>query len=282
MDPATLLGILIAFGSILAMIFLEGGSVSSILLPAPMILVFGATIAVGIASVTVRDLGIVVKALPRAFKGKVESAPKLIEQISALAETARRDGLLALESEAAKVKDPFLKSALQNVADGMDPDDLRDLLEEQLATLERSERVGAKFYTTMGGYAPTIGIIGTVVSLTHVLENLSDPEELGHMIAAAFVATLWGVLSSNLMWMPIGARLSRLTDLMVERRTMAMEGVLAVQAGAQPRAIAERLQAMIGGAPAKPAKSGKAAKEAKAAKPGKLGKPGKDDLKVVA
>lgn len=276
MDPATLIGILIAFGAIVAMIFLEGGSVTSILLPAPMILVFGATIAVGIASVTVRDLGLVVKAIPRAFTGKVESAPKLIEQIASLAETARRDGLLALEAEAANVKDPFLKSALQNVADGMDPDELRDLLEEQLATQERTERVGAKFYTTMGGYAPTIGIIGTVVSLTHVLENLSDPENLGHMIAAAFVATLWGVLSSNLMWMPIGARLSRLTDLMVERRTMALEGVLAVQAGAQPRAIVERLEAMLGGRPAKPAKT------PKPGKPAKDGAAGTDDLKVVA
>jgi Flagellar motor component len=268
MDPATLIGILIAFGSIVAMIFLEGGSVTSILLPAPMILVFGATIAVGIASATVKDLGGVVKAIPRAFRGKVESAPKLIEQIAQLAEKARREGLLSLEAEAAQVKDPFLKSALQNVADGMDPDELRELLEEQVAQQEREDRVAAKFYMTMGGYAPTIGIIGTVVSLTHVLENLSTPDELGHMIAAAFVATLWGVLSSNLLWMPIGTRLGRLADLMVERRTLALEGVLAVQAGAQPRAIVERLEAMVG---------------VKAAKPGKAAKGDKGpDLKVVA
>lgn len=246
MDPATLFGILVAFGAILAMIFLEGGSVSSLLLPAPMILVFGATIAVGIASGTVKDLGLVVKGVPRAFVGKVESAPKLIAQITQLAEKARREGLLALEAEAAKVKDPFLREALQNVADGMDPEELRELLEEKIATEERRDRVAAKFFMTMGGYAPTIGIIGTVVSLTHVLENLSSPESLGHSIAAAFVATLWGVLSSNLLWMPIGTRLGRLTDLMVERRTMAMEGILGVQAGAQPRAIAERLEAMVG------------------------------------
>jgi chemotaxis protein MotA len=268
MDPATLFGILIAFGAIIAMVFLEGGSLTSLLLPAPMILVFGGTIAVGIASGTVKDLGLVVKSIPRAFQGKVESAPKLIQQISELAEKARREGLLSLEAEAAKVKDPFLKSALQNVADGMDPDELRELLEEQVAQQEREERVSAKFFMTMGGYAPTIGIIGTVVSLTHVLENLSDPEHLGHMIAAAFVATLWGVLSSNLLWMPIGARLGRLTDLMVERRTLAMEGVLAVQSGAQPRTIVDRLEAMVG------AKAGKPAKPAKAAKG--------PDLKVVA
>jgi chemotaxis protein MotA len=271
MDPATLIGIFIAFGAIVSMVFLEGGSITSLLLPAPMILVFGATIAVGIASATVKDLGLVVKALPRAFQGKVESAPKLIAQIAGIAEKARREGLLSLEAEAAKVKDPFLREALQNVADGMDPEELRELLEEKLAAEERTERVAAKFYTTMGGYAPTIGIIGTVVSLTHVLENLSDPENLGHMIAAAFVATLWGVLSSNLLWMPIGARLTRLTDLLVERRTLAIEGVLAVQGGAQPRAIIERLEAMTG-TKAPGAKGGaKAAKSAKG-----------PDLKVVA
>lgn len=271
MDPATLIGILIAFGAIVAMVFLEGGSLTSLLLPAPMILVFGGTIAVGIASGTLKDLGLVVKSIPRAFQGKVESAPKLIAQIAELAEKARREGLLSLEAEAANVKDPFLKSALQNVADGMDPDELRELLEEQIAQQEREERISAKFFMTMGGYAPTIGIIGTVVSLTHVLENLSDPEHLGHMIAAAFVATLWGVLSSNLLWMPIGARLGRLTDLMVERRTLAMEGVLAVQAGSQPRAIVERLETMAGVTAPKPGKDGKAAKGDQA-----------PDLKVVA
>lgn len=275
MDPATLIGILLAFGAIVAMVFLEGGSLSSLLLPAPMILVFGGTIAVGIASGTVKDLGLVVKSIPRAFQGKVESAPKLIAQMGELAEKARREGLLSLEAEAAKVKDPFLKAALQNVADGMDPDELRELLEEQVAQQEREERVAAKFFMTMGGYAPTIGIIGTVVSLTHVLENLSDPENLGHMIAAAFVATLWGVLSSNLMWMPIGARLGRLTDLMVERRTLAMEGVLGVQSGAQPRAIVERLESMVGTkAAGTPGKGGKAGKGGKPEKPA--------DLKVVA
>lgn len=271
MDPATLIGIFLAFGAIIAMVFLEGGSLTSLLLPAPMILVFGGTIAVGIASGTVKDLGLVAKALPRAFQGKVESAPKLIATIAGIAEKARREGLLSLEAEAAKTKDPFLKEALQNVADGVDPDELRELLEEKLAAEERTERVPAKFFMTMGGYAPTIGIIGTVVSLTHVLENLSDPENLGHMIAAAFVATLWGVLSSNLLWMPIGSRLTRLTDLMVERRTLAIEGVLAVQAGAQPRAITERLEAMVG-AKAPAAKGG--------AKPAKGDKG--PDLKVVA
>jgi chemotaxis protein MotA len=117
----------------------------------------------------------------------------------------------------------------------------------------------------MGGYAPTIGIIGTVVSLTHVLENLAEPGELGPMIASAFVATLWGLLSANFLWLPLGSRLRRLSELDVERMTLLMEGVLAVQSGSQPRLLGERLRAMVPGGDAdKPAaKSAKAARGAK-------------------
>jgi chemotaxis protein MotA len=256
MDPATIIGILLAFGSVFAMVSLEGAHLSSLLLPAPMILVFGATIAVGIAGGTLKDFFVAVKALPGAFRGKVQPPEQVIEQVVGLAEKARASGLLAMEQEADAVDDPFLKRALQNIADGTDGDELRVLLEDEIATRSKSDRVAAKVFSSMGGYAPTIGIIGTVVSLTHVLENLAEPAQLGPMIASAFVATLWGLLSANFLWLPIGARLRRLADLEVERMTLLMEGVLAVQAGSQPRLLGERLRAMI---PASaPAKSEKA------------------------
>ena len=245
MDPATIIGILGAFGALLAMMGMEGASINAVLLPAPMVLVFGATIAVGVASATLPDAILAVKALPRAFKGIRFKPQETIDQVVALAEVARRQGLLALEQEADKVDDDFLKSALQGVADGMDAEDFAIMLEDQVATRERTMRSAAKFYTTMGGYAPTIGIIGTVVSLTHVLENLSSPSELGHMIAAAFVATLWGVLSANFLWLPIGTRLVRLAELDVQRMTILVEGVLALQAGNQPRVVGERLRALV-------------------------------------
>lgn len=245
MDPATIIGILGAFAALVAMMTMEGASFTAVLLPAPMALVFGATIAVGIASATIPDAILAVKALPRAFKGIRYKPQETIDQVVALAEIARRQGLLALEQEAEKVDDEFLKSALQGVADGMDAEDLAIMLEDQVATRERTMRSAAKFYTTMGGYAPTIGIIGTVVSLTHVLENLSSPDQLGHMIAAAFVATLWGVLSANFLWLPIGTRLNRLAELDVQRMTILVEGVLALQAGNQPRVVGERLRALV-------------------------------------
>lgn len=245
MDPVTIIGILVAFGALIAMITLEGSSVTSILLPAPMILVFGATIAIGMAGGTLKDALLAFKAVPGALRGRIAKPQEVIDQVVGLAEKARADGLLSLEQAAADSDDPFLQGALQNIADGIDGEELRILLEDEIATRARIGRNAAKFFTTLGGYAPTVGIIGTVVSLTHVLENLSDPESLGPMIAAAFVATLWGLLSANFIWLPIGSRLRRLSDLDLERMTLLMEGVIAVQAGSQPRLLGERLRAMV-------------------------------------
>ena len=245
MDPATVIGLLLAFGSVIAMVTLEGASISSLLLPAPMILVFGATLAVGLAGNTLKDVVQAFKALPKMFMGKTSKPQDSIDQIVRFAEKARSEGLLSLEEEAASVKDPFLSRALQNIADGTDAEDLRVLLEDEIDSKSRSDHANSKFFASLGGYAPTIGIIGTVVSLTHVLENLSKPDELGHMIAAAFIATLWGLLSANFIWLPFSSRLARLSELDIERMTLLMEGVLAVQSGAQPLLLAERLRSMV-------------------------------------
>jgi chemotaxis protein MotA len=245
MDPATLIGIALAFGAMFTMLTMEGASPSSILLPAPMILVFFGTIAVGLASGTISDALVAVKALPGAFKGKIASAKELIAQMVSIAEVARSEGLLAMEAQAQEAKDPFLQRALQSLADGVDGEDLRVQLEDDIATKERTDAIGYKFFASMGGFAPTVGIIGTVVSLTHVLENLSKPDELGHMIAAAFVATLWGLVSANFMWLPIGARMRRISELEVDRMTLVMEAILAIQSGSQPLVLGERLRAMV-------------------------------------
>lgn len=245
MDPATIIGILLAFGSVVAMITLEGSSVNSILLLPPMILVFGATLAVGLAGSTVKDVIQAFKAVGPAFKGKSVDPATSIEQVVGLAERARSEGLLALEQEAQATKDPFLRGALQNIADGTDGDELRIMLEDEINSRLRSDHTASKFFKGLGGYAPTIGIIGTVVALTHVLENLTDPESLGPMIASAFVATLWGLLSANFLWLPIGDRIAKISELEIDRMTLVMEGVLSVQAGSQPLLLRERLKAMV-------------------------------------
>ena len=245
MDPATIIGLVLAFGSLYAMITLEGASVNSILLPAPMIMVFGGTIAVGIAGTTLAEALRAVRSLPRAIMGRTAPPKDSIDKVVHLAEKARSEGLLALEQEAGAEKDLFLRGALQNVADGTDGDDLREMLEDEISTKARSDHASARFFMSMGGYAPTVGIIGTVVSLTHVLENLSTPDKLGHMIAAAFVATLWGLLSANFIWLPLGSRIAKINELELAQMNLLMEGVLAIQAGSQPLILGERLRAMV-------------------------------------
>lgn len=245
MDPATIIGILLAFGSVYAMITMEGAHVQSILLPPPMVLVFGATLAVGLAGSTLKDALYAFKSVPAALKGKTVDPMVSIEQIVSLAESARSRGLLALEAEAQETKDNFLSGALQNIADGTDGEDLRIMLEDEIHSRRVSDHTASKFFKTLGGYAPTVGIVGTVVSLTHVLDNLSKPDELGHMMAAAFVATLWGLISANFMWLPIGDRIAKISELDIDRMTLLMEGVLAIQAGSQPLLLRERLKSMV-------------------------------------
>lgn len=246
MDPATIIGLVIAFGSLYAMIVLEGAHVESILIPAPMILVFGATIAVGLASFTIKDSIAAFKSVIPSIIGKPAKPAESVEDLVSYAETARSKGLLALEEAGNEAKDPFVKKALQNVADGTDPEELRVMLEDSIEASHSAGHINSKFFASLGGFAPTIGIIGTVVSLTHVLENLSNPENLGPMIATAFVATLWGLLSSNFIWLPISARIARMNDLQMAKMTLQMEGILAVQNGISPLLLGERLHALAG------------------------------------
>ncbi|GAA4158458.1 flagellar motor protein [Gryllotalpicola daejeonensis] len=255
MDIALILGIVGAFGALVAMLTLEGQNVTAILLPAPMIMVLGATIAVSFASSTIPDVLRAFRTIPAAFKGKTVKPADAIETLVGIAEKARREGLLSLESDAAEASDPFLKVALQNVADGADEEELRTVLDDQIALHERAGKAAAKWFKTAGGYAPTIGIIGTVVSLTHVLSNLSSPDKLGPLIASAFIATLWGLVSANFIWLPLGDRIDRLTDIEIERMQLVVEAVLAIQAGAGPHLLAERLRAMTPQTPKREARA---------------------------
>jgi len=250
MDPAGIIGIVVVFGAIFGALLIEGADPMSIFLPAPLMLVWIGTIGVGIAGHTVKDVLASYAAVPRAFRAKAADPGAMVDTVVNLADRARREGLLALEDAAKDIDDPFLRSGLQAAIDGTDPEDLRVILEDKIATKRTQDRVHAKFFQDMGGYAPTIGIIGTVISLVHVLENLADPASLGHSIAAAFVATLWGILSANAVWLPIGTRIRRLSDLECLQMEVTLEGLLAVQAGANPRLVGERLRSLVPAPPA--------------------------------
>jgi len=250
MDPATLIGVVVAFGAVLAAILLEGSSPMAVLLPAPMLLVIGGTLGAGLAGSTLKDAKRAFGSLPKAFTLKLPKPEVTIDTLVRLADRARREGLLALEEAAKEIDDEFLRAGLQAAIDGTDPEDLRTILDDKIQTKRSQDRAVAKYFGDMGGYAPTIGIIGTVVSLVHVLENLAKPEELGALIASAFVATLWGLLSANLLWLPLSARLKRASDLECTQMEVAVEGLLAVQAGANPRLVRERLRSLLPTEPA--------------------------------
>lgn len=245
MDPAGLIGIVLAFGAISGALLIEGTDPMALLLPAPLLLVWVGTAAVGAAGHTLADVAGAFRAVPRALSARVPDPGGTIDTLVHLADRARREGLLALEDEARDVSDEFLRSGLQQAIDGTDPEDLRRILEDRIAAKRASDRVHAKYFQDMGGYAPTIGIIGTVISLVHVLENLEDPSSLGPSIAAAFVATLWGILSANVVWLPLATRIRRISDLEATLMEVALEGLVAVQSGANPRLVGEALRSLL-------------------------------------
>lgn len=245
MDFAGPIGLVLAFVVIFTVMIIEGTSPTAILLPGPLLLVWVTTLAVGLAGNTLRDAKHAFAAVPRALKGALPQPNDVIDTVVKLADKARREGLLALEDATRSITDPFLRNGLQAAIDGTDPEDLREILEDRIASKRNHDRVASKYFQDMGGYAPTIGIIGTVISLVHVLENLSEPAALGENIAAAFVATLWGLLSANVVWLPLAARIKRLSDLECSQMELALEGLLAVQAGANPRLVGERLRSLL-------------------------------------
>jgi chemotaxis protein MotA len=246
MDPATLIGIALAMGALLTTMILEGSSPMAIVLLPPLLLVFGGTFGAAIAGSAMADI----KKMGGWFKqalmpAKVPPIGDRIATLVSLAEKARKEGLLALEAQVKDIDDPFLKRGLQMGIDGTDPEELRTVLEGEISAKKSEDKVAAKFFNAMGGYAPTIGIIGTVVGLIHVLENLSDPGSLGPLIAGAFVATLWGVLSANIFWLPMGAKITRISELQAAQMELLVEGITEIQAGTSPRAVRQKLTALV-------------------------------------
>jgi chemotaxis protein MotA len=246
MDPATLIGIALSLGALLTTMVLEGSSPMAIVLLPPILLVFGGTFGAAIAGSAMADVTKIGGWFKLALMpAKVPPVSDRIATLVALAEKARKEGLLALEAQVKDIDDPFLKRGLQMGIDGTDPEELRAVLEGEISAKKSEDKVAAKFFTAMGGYSPTIGIIGTVVGLIHVLENLSDPGSLGPLIAGAFVATLWGVLSANLFWLPMGAKITRISDLQAAQMELLVEGITEIQAGTSPRAVRQKLTSLV-------------------------------------
>ena len=246
MDPATLIGFVVSLVALLVFMVLEGSDPMSLLALPAIVLVIVATFGAAMASQTMNDL----KKLPGWFKmavmpAKVPPATDQIQTLVSLAEKARKEGLLALEAQVKAIEDPFLKRGLQMGIDGTDPEELRAVLEGEIAAKKAEDKVAAKFMNAMGGYAPTIGIVGCIVGLMNVMANLNEPSSLGPMIAAAFVATLWGVMAANFWFLPMGAKILRVSELQAAQMELLVEGITEIQAGTSPRAVRLKLTSLI-------------------------------------
>src|SRR5919112_3826414 len=232
--------------ALLAFMVMEGADPTSLIFLPAIILVIVATFGAAMSGQTMDDL----KKMPGWFKlalvpAKLPPATEQIQTLVTLAEKARKEGLLALEAQVKAIEDPFLKRGLQMGIDGTDPEQLREVLEGEIAAKKAEDKVAAKFFNAMGGYAPTIGIIGCVVGLMNVMGNLDDPASLGPMIASAFVATLWGVMSANFWFLPMGAKILRVSELQAAQMELLVEGITEIQAGTSPRAVRLKLNSLI-------------------------------------
>ena len=245
MKAATAVGIGVAVGAIIMAIFIEGGSPMSMINVPAALIVLGGTLGVTLGSTSMEQM----KAIPALYKKSMSTEPidyrTEIDRIVAFAEKARREGLLALDAEVGQIEDDFLRKGMQLVVDGTDPELVREILEADLEGMEHRHKEAVQPFVMAGGFGPTLGVLGTVASLVHVLENLDKPETLGHSIAGAFIATLYGVGSANVFYYPVGNCLKLLSQQEVLLKNMVIEGVLAIQAGENPRIIADRLMTFV-------------------------------------
>lgn len=246
MEVSTLIGVTLGVLAVgIGMIF-KGANLSILINPAAFLIIIAGTVACLFNGFTMEQLKGFPSIVKQLFKQKeMMTKAELVPLFVGLSQTARREGILALESRVDEIKDPFLRSGLTMVIDGLDPDFVADVLDAEIQNMEERHRTGALVFTQAGTYAPTLGVLGAVVGLIAALGNLNDIEALGHSIAAAFVATLLGIFTGYVLWHPFANKLKILSRKEAELMRMMIEGVLSLQAGDSPTAIEAKLMAFI-------------------------------------
>lgn len=245
MDTISFVGLVLGLAAILVGQVLEGGHVASLVQPTAFFIVIGGTLGAVMLQSSPKVFLAGARMGKWVFVPPVLAGEQLIKDIDRWSHVARKEGLLSLEAQIATVKDPFVAKGLQLLVDGVEPDRLRDVLEVEIASYEAQMKLSARIWESAGGYAPTIGILGAVMGLIHVMENLSDPSKLGAGIAVAFVATIYGVGSANLIFLPIGKKLMAHIARLVAMREMLVDGLVGIATGDNPRVIESRLRGYL-------------------------------------
>lgn len=245
MDITTVVGLILGIVSLILGFTMEGGQVGALLQITAAIIVFGGTFGAVAVGMPLEQLKQVPKILKIAFVQKKQNPLAVIEDMVQLAMVARREGILALEEKIETYEDEFLKNGIRYVVDGIEPDLVRSILETELSFIESRHAKGAAIFEQAAGYAPTMGIIGTVMGLVQVLGSLSNVGELGPKIAVAFIATLYGVSSANVIYFPIANKLKARSREEVMIRELMIEGILSIQAGENPTILGQKLKAFL-------------------------------------
>lgn len=246
MDISSVVGIVLAFVSLLVGMTLKGVGMDALVNPAAILIIIFGTVSAVIIAFPMKELKRVPKLFGTLFKEtKLGDDKEIIKMFSEWADLARREGLLALESKASEIEDPFLKNGLSLAIDGQNADYIRDVLTEDVHAMEDRHASGALIFTQAGTYAPTLGVLGAVIGLIAALKDLSDVDKLGHAISAAFVATLLGIFTGYVLWHPFANKLKRKSAVEVRQKMMIIEGILSVLEGEAPRVIEQKLASYL-------------------------------------
>jgi len=245
MDKISIVGLILGMAAILVGQILEGGHVSSLIQPTAFLIVIGGTAGAVMLQSPLPVFLNGMKMVKWVIVPPVVRPEDLVEQIGRWSHVARKEGLLALEAQIAAIPDAFMAKGLQLLVDGAEPERLREVLEVEIGAYEEQMKMSAKVWESAGGYSPTIGILGAVMGLIHVMENLSDPSKLGAGIAVAFVATIYGVGAANLIFLPVAKKLLANISRLVAMREMFVDGLVGIANGDNPRIIESRMQGYI-------------------------------------
>ena len=245
MDKISVLGILLSLAAIVGGQVLEGGHVASLSQPTALLIVGGGTLGAVMLQSPLATFMRGMRMVKWVWVPPLVNHQALIQQVSNWSQVSRREGLLALENFVNSSKDDFVRKGLQLLVDGAEPDRLREVLDVEISAFEDEMRLSAKIWEAAGGYSPTIGILGAVMGLIHVMENLSDPSKLGAGIAVAFVATIYGVGLANLVFLPMANKLKAHIGRLVVYREMLVDGLVGIASGDNPRIIESRLKGYL-------------------------------------
>ena len=246
MEKSTLIGLIGGVASVAVGMALKGADPHALINPAAFLIIFAGTAAAIFNAFPMRDLKRVPKLFKLLFSGqKITPKQEILELFVAAAKASKQEGVMAIEKKANEVSDPFIRSTMTMVADGFNAEFINNVIDAEIKQMEERHRSGAQVFAQCGMYAPTLGVLGAVIGLIAALGNLSDIDQLGHSIAAAFVATLLGIFTGYVCWHPFANKLKQMNAEEVEMKRMVLEGAIALQEGASSIAIESRLQAFI-------------------------------------